>query len=60
MRRLIDRASSTIPVLTVQSTLLAERFYEKLGFVRQRDHYVEGQRYILMQLAHRTPSATKA
>ena len=50
MRRLIARAASTIPVLTVQSTLLAERFYGKLGFVKQQEHCVDGRRYIIMQL----------
>lgn len=50
LRPLIQRATAASPVLTVQSTLLAERFYQKLGFVKQRDHFSAGQRYVLMEL----------
>jgi N-acetylglutamate synthase-like GNAT family acetyltransferase len=52
--RLIERAAETLPVLTVQSTCLAERFYQKLGFVKQQDHYSNEQRYIIMELVVRT------
>jgi GNAT superfamily N-acetyltransferase len=38
VRRLIERAAETHSVLTVQSTCFAERFYQKLGFVKQQDH----------------------
>ena len=51
VRRLIERAAETQSVLTVQSTCFAERFYQKLGFVKQQDQCSNERRYIIMELA---------
>lgn len=50
LRALIERAARTIPVLSVQSILSAEGFYESRGFDRQQEHCVGGQRWVDMRL----------